>query len=157
MIQHRALRLLLEQNPDARLTVREGAFGTPGPFAQKWLAFAPEGVAPQPDVPVTVVEGSLPVLGGVRMPRGLARGVVQEGRVVAWAVAREPDPAGVCAITVETAPAYRRRGYAKACLLALRRDCAQPLIYLCDARNLHSALTALSAGFHCIGSLERNP
>lgn len=153
MIQHRALRLLLAQNPSARLTVREGIFGTPGPFAQKWLAFAPEGTAPHPDVPVTAVDGSLPVLGGVRMPRG----VVQDGRVVAWAVARQPDPAGVRAITVETAPAYRRRGYAKACLLALRRDCAQPLIYLCDARNLHSALTALSGGFNCIGNLERNP
>ena len=34
-----------------------------------------------------------------------------------------------------------------ACLLALVRDVPEPMIYLCDSRNLHSALTALSAGF----------
>ena len=78
-----------------------------------------------------------------------------EGRVVSWAVAREADEAGVRSVTVETAPAYRGRGYARACLLALRRDCRAPLLYLCESRNLHSALTALSAGFFRVGTIEK--
>ena len=56
---------------------------------------------------------------------------------------------------VATLPAYRGRGYARACLLALRRDCRAPLLYLCESRNLHSALTALSAGFFRVGTIEK--
>ena len=73
--------------------------------------------------------------------------------MVAWAVAREPDAAGVRHITVETDLHHRGKGYARACLLALVRDVPEPMIYLCDSRNLHSALTALSAGFVRMGTV----
>lgn len=142
LIQQASLRLLL-QGP-VRFSSPVLAFGAnPGDALPGAPACAPEA---------RPVDGRLPVLGAVRMPRGLARGVERDGRVVSWAVAREPDELGVRSVTVETAPAYRGQGYARACLLALRRDCPQPLLYLCECKNLHSALTALSAGFFRVGS-----
>lgn len=116
------------------------------------LAFAP-GEALPGEIAAVPPEAGMAILGGIRMPHGIVRGVVREGRMVAWAVAREPDAAGVRHITVETDLHHRGKGYARACLLALVRDVPEPMIYLCDSRNLHSALTALSAGFVCVGTV----
>ena len=145
MIQRESLRLLLQG---------------PVRFSRPVLAFGADPETAPPEEPCGAararpLDGRLPVLGAVRMPKGLARGVEAEGRVVSWAVAREADEAGVRSVTVETAPGYRGRGYARACLLALRRDCRAPLLYLCESRNLHSALTALSAGFFRVGTIEK--
>ena len=145
MIQRESLRLLLQG---------------PVRFSRPVLAFGADPETAPPEAPrgaarARSLDGRLPVLGAVRMPKGLARGVEAEGRVVSWAVAREADEAGVRSVTVETAPGYRGRGYARACLLALRRDCRAPLLYLCESRNLHSALTALSAGFFRVGTIEK--
>ncbi len=145
MIQRESLRLLLQG---------------PVRFSRPVLAFGADPKTAPPEEPrgavrARTLDGGLPVLGAVRMPKGLVRGVEVEGRVVSWAVAREADEAGVRSVTVETAPAYRGRGYARACLLALRRDCRAPLLYLCESRNLHSALTALSAGFFRVGTIEK--
>jgi ribosomal protein S18 acetylase RimI-like enzyme len=155
MRQIDALLLFLEGG-EARVTAGGAVFGEPGQYAEKLLAFAPEHVG-EPAIAVIEPDGRLPILGKVRMPRGIARGVACDGRVVSWAVAREPDKAGVRHITLETAPAYRRRGFAKACLQALAREVEAPLLYLCVQENEHSAKTALSAGFALIGTVERRP
>lgn len=141
MIQQKAVRLLLQGQQS--LPPRALAFGAdPG---------AP--LPPGAELAAPIPPGAR-VLGAVRMPQGLRRGVAAEGQVVAWAVAGEPDALGVRFVTVETAPAWRGRGFARACLLALRRDAHAPLLYLCDSRNLPSALSALSAGFFRVGALR---
>ena len=116
------------------------------------LVFTP-GEALPVEMAAVPPETGMAILGRIRMPQGIVRGVVRDGRMVAWAVAREPDAAGVRHITVETDVHYRGRGYARACLLALVRDVREPMIYLCDSCNLHSALTALSAGFVRVGTI----
>ena len=57
------------------------------------LAFAP-GEALPGEIAAVPPEAGMAILGCIRMPHGIVRGVVREGRMVAWAVAREPDAAG---------------------------------------------------------------
>ena len=113
---------------------------------RKIRKFVP-GKAAQPAVPVVEVTKEMRVRGRVRMPEGIARGVMVRGTVVAWAVARLPDEKGVRHITVETDVQHRRTGYAAACLQALVRDVHEPMVYECEESNLKSAKTALKAGF----------
>ena len=94
---------------------------------------------------VAPTEG-IPIWGQLRMPPGIARGVVVDGVMIAWAVAGQPRD-GVSAITAETAPAHRGRGYASACVRAVTLACPHPVLYRCDARNLASQKCARKAGF----------
>ena len=115
-------------------------------YSMKIRTFIPGNVA-LPVIPVVEITDDMRVTGRVRMPKGIARGVMANGTVVAWAVAREPDANGVRHITVETDVHHRRKGYATACIQALVRDVREPLVYRCEERNVHSAKTALKAGF----------
>ena len=100
-----------------------------------------------PRIPVVEVTEEMRVSGRIRMPKGIARGVMADGVVVAWAVAQLSDQNGVRRITVETDVKHRKKGYATACLQALVRDVKEPLLYQCEERNVNSAKTALRAGF----------
>lgn len=111
----------------------------------KIRAFVPEKTV-QPEIPVCPLDGSLPVSGAVRMPKGDAWGVERGGRIVAWAVLREPDERGFRHITVETDVHHRGRGYATACVQAALCAADGPVLYLCSADNEKSARTALRAG-----------
>lgn len=104
------------------------------------------GKTVRPEIPVRPLDGSLPVSGAVRMPKGDAWGVERGGRIVAWAVLREPDERGVRHITVETDVHHRGRGYATACVQAALCAADGPVLYLCSADNEKSARTALRAG-----------
>ncbi len=124
-----------------------------GPLPEELLVFSPpRGPCAESGEAIALSEG-IPVSGAARLPEGgRALGVVREGRFVSWACA---TPAGqVWNITVETDPAFRRRGYAADCLRALTNDLARigvtPL-YLCDARNEASGHTALAAGYSPYG------
>lgn len=111
----------------------------------KIRAFVP-GKTVRPEIPVRPLDGSLPVSGAVRMPKGDAWGVERGGRIVAWAVLREPDGRGFRHITVETDVHHRGRGYASACVQAALCEADGPVLYLCSADNEKSARTALRAG-----------
>ena len=111
-------------------------------YSMKIRTFIPGNVA-LPVIPVVEITDEMRVSGRVRMPQGIARGVMADGTVVAWAVAREPNANGVRHITVETDVHHRRKGYATACIQALVRDVRDPLVYRCEERNVHSAKTAL--------------
>lgn len=108
-------------------------------------AFVP-GKTVRPEIPVRPLDGSLPVSGAVRMPKGDAWGVERGGHIVAWAVLREPDERGFRHITVETDLHHRGRGYATACVQAALCAADGPVLYLCSADNEKSARTALRAG-----------
>lgn len=112
----------------------------------KIRVFVPGNVS-LPAIPVVEVTDDMRVSGRIRMPKGIARGVMADGVVVAWAVARLPDENGVRHITVETDVRYRRKGYATACIQALVRDVKEPLLYRFEEGNVKSAKTALRAGF----------
>ena len=111
----------------------------------KIRAFVP-GKTVRPEIPVRPLDGSLPVSGAVRMPKGDAWGVERDGRIVAWAVLREPDGRGFRHITVETDVRHRGRGYAVACVQAALCAADGPVLYLCSADNEKLARTALRAG-----------
>ena len=111
----------------------------------KIRAFIPGNTQP-PVIPVRPLDGSLPVLGAVRMPKGEGWGVERGGRIVAWAVLRGPDAQGYRHITVETDVHHRGRGYATACVQAALRAADGPVLYLCSMGNEKSARTALRAG-----------
>ena len=106
----------------------------------KIRAFIPGNTQP-PVIPVRPLDGSLPVLGAVRMPKGEGWGVERGGRIVAWAVLRGPDAQGYRHITVETDVHHRGRGYATACVQAALRAADGP-----SMDNEKSARTALRAG-----------
>lgn len=108
--------------------------------------FVPGNVS-LPAIPVVEITDDMRALGRIRMPKGIARGVMVNGIIVAWAVARLPDENGVRRITAETDVHHRRKGYAAACLQALVRDVKEPLLYQCEEKNVPSAKTALRAGF----------
>lgn len=111
----------------------------------KIRAFVP-GKTVRPEIPVRPLDGSLPVSGAVRMPKGDAWGVERGGRIVAWAVLRELDERGFRHITVETDVHHRGRGYASACVQAALCEADGPVLYLCSADNEKSTRTALRAG-----------
>jgi len=104
-----------------------------------------------------LVDESIPPADGLRLPTqcfpdGIAYGVVADGRVVAVAHAhRNGNLEGIVAdVGVETAPAYRRRGYARTCVSAVVAhivDRGGEAAYHCSPENLRSQATALSVGF----------
>ena len=112
----------------------------------KIRVFVP-GNVPAPAIPVVDITDEMRVSGRIRMPKGIARGVMADGVVVAWAAARLPDENGVRHITAETDVHHRRKGYATACIQALVRDVHEPMVYECEEGNVNSAKTALKAGF----------
>ena len=74
----------------------------------------------------------------------------QDGRIVALAAVNDMQEDSVIEITVECDPEYRRRGYGKACVVALVRyfmNRGMDVKYLCDEGNEASMATAESAGF----------
>jgi len=121
----------------------------------KIRSFVP-GMVSEPIFHVVEVTEDMYVSGRIRMPKGVARGVMADGVVVAWAVAGMPDANGVRRITVETDVRHRRKGYATACLQALVRDVKAPLLYQCEEKKVNSAKTALKAGFVEIGDVTRD-
>lgn len=97
------------------------------------------------------------VFGASRIPpNGLTVGIRRRGRIVSWACAASVGE--VWNITLETHPTYRRRGFARDCLIALtgellRRGYAP--LYLCSVDNPSSLRTALSAGYREYGVISR--
>ncbi len=118
---------------------------------QKMRCFVPGNAVPIPKMETVRLDGSLPVSGAVRLPKGEGYGVVRDGRVVAWAVACLPDANGARNITVETDVRWRRQGLATACLCRLLREIEEPVVYRCEERNVGSAGVALAAGMRQCG------
>ena len=86
-------------------------------------------------------------LGRVRMPRnGEVYGIVIEGVCVSWAALTTPREDGFRHIVIETAPAHRRKGYARACLYALLYHSKGNIIYQCEEDNTASKNTACACG-----------
>lgn len=74
----------------------------------------------------------------------------EDGRIIAFAAVNDMQEDSIIEITVECDPAYRRKGYGKACVIALTRyfmERGQDVKYLCDEDNRASMATAESAGF----------
>ena len=86
------------------------------------------------------------------LPDGIVYGVVAEGRVASVAYAHRTGlvQGQVADLAVETAPGWRRRGYAKAVVSAVVAEIVRnggEAIYCCGRNNLASAATARSVGF----------
>ena len=104
-----------------------------------------------------LVDESVPPERGLRLPThcfpdGLVYGVVVDGRVASYAFAHRPGVMEdqVADIGVETAPAYRRRGYAKTAVSAVLAHITRTggeARYGCRPDNLASIATARSVGF----------
>ena len=100
---------------------------------------------------------SIPAAEGLSLPQhcfpdGVVYGVVQDARVVSVAYAHRIGPleARLADPAIETAPAYRRRGYAQTALSAVVHDYVRrggEAKYDCSPDNLASAATARSVGF----------
>ncbi|MBQ7921790.1 MAG: GNAT family N-acetyltransferase [Clostridia bacterium] len=74
----------------------------------------------------------------------------EDGRIVALAAVNDMQEDSVIEITVECDPDYRRRGYGKACVIALAQyfmKRGMEVKYLCEEDNKASMATAESAGF----------
>jgi len=85
-------------------------------------------------------------------PDGIVYGAVADGRVVSVAYAHRSGfmEHQVADLGVETAPAYRRRGYARAVVSAVVEHITRTggeAVYCCAPDNLASAATARSVGF----------
>jgi hypothetical protein len=101
-------------------------------------------------------EASIPPVEGLRLPThcfpdGVVFGVVQENQVVSVAFAHRTGILEDCVadLGVETAPGYRRRGYAQAAVSALVGHFTQgggEARYGCSPSNLASMATARSVG-----------
>jgi len=106
---------------------------------------------------VLLKDGRIPVAGGLRLPDhcfpdGIVYGVVADGTVVSVAYAHRSGPAGelVADFGVETAPAWRRKGYARTAVSHVVTDMAArggEALYICAPENAASMATAASAGF----------
>jgi hypothetical protein len=104
-----------------------------------------------------LTDESIPPAEGLRLPDhcfpdGIVYGVVVDARVVSIAFAHRSGimEDQVVDVGVETAPAYRRRGYAKTVVSAVVEHIAQvggEARYACSPENHVSAATARSAGF----------
>lgn len=100
---------------------------------------------------------SVPAADGLHLPshcfpEGVVYGAVCEGQVVSVAYAHQVGVLGdvVADVGVETAPGYRRRGYAQAAVSALVRHFTErggESRYSCSPNNLASIATARSVGF----------
>ena len=79
--------------------------------------------------------------------QGAVYGFIKDGKVVSLAGAVIKD--GVANIHIETAPSYRKMGYAKKCLLALLSELKNkniPVLYECRSENIASVNTVTTAG-----------
>ncbi|MBI3947266.1 MAG: GNAT family N-acetyltransferase [Armatimonadetes bacterium] len=104
-----------------------------------------------------LTDGSVPPAEGLHLPAhcfpdGIVYGVIIDGRIASVAYAHRTGimEGTVADIGVETAPAYRRRGYARTAVSAVVAHVAQQggeARYACGAGNLASAATARSVGF----------
>lgn len=104
-----------------------------------------------------LVDESIPTADGLRLPShcfpdGVVYGVVCEGRVVSVAFAHRTGVLEdvVADVGVETAPGYRRRGYAQTVVSALVRHFTEgggESRYSCSPNNEASIATAQSVGF----------
>lgn len=108
-----------------------------------------------------LVGQSLPPAEGLRLPihcfpDGIAYGVIADGKVVSVAYAHRAGVMEdqVADLGVETAPAYRRRGYAKTSVSAVVGEITRrggEARYGCSPKNLASVNTARSVGFRRYG------
>ena len=85
-------------------------------------------------------------------PDGVCYGILDGGRIVTKAFAHRTGVMEdkVCDVGIETAAAYRRRGYAKTALSALVAhfaSCGGEAWYVCRPDNGSSRATARSVGF----------
>jgi GNAT superfamily N-acetyltransferase len=105
---------------------------------------------------------SIPSAAGLRLPvhcfpDGIVYGVVEDGQVVSYAHAHRSGilEDRVADLGVETAEAYRRRGFAKTVVSAvtayMTRTGGEGL-YHCSASNLASVATARSVGYELYGN-----
>lgn len=104
-----------------------------------------------------LTDETIPPAEGLRLPThcfpdGIAYGVVADGSIASVAYAHRTGLMEDCVadIGVETAPAWRRRGYASTAVSAVVRHIAQArgeARYGCDPRNVASISTARSVGF----------
>lgn len=75
---------------------------------------------------------------------GPVYGIVRNGAVVSLAGA--VDRGSVYEVHIETAPAYRKRGFGTACLKSLSAEVSKPLMYRCRSKNTASDRTVRSVG-----------
>jgi GNAT superfamily N-acetyltransferase len=104
-----------------------------------------------------LVDASVPAADGLCLPShcfpdGVVYGVVCEGRVVSVAFAHRAGVLEdvVADVGVETAPRYRRRGFAQAAVSALAAHFTErggESRYSCNPDNVASIATARSVGF----------
>jgi len=104
-----------------------------------------------------LLDGGIPPAEGLRLtshcfPDGIVYGVLTDGRVASYAFAHRSGVMedSVVDIGVETAPAYRRRGYAKTAVSAAVEHITRTggeARYGCRPDNLASIATARSVGF----------
>lgn len=104
-----------------------------------------------------LVDESVPPAEGLRLPThcfpdGIVYGVIVDGRVASYAFAHRPGVMEdqVADIGVETAPEYRRRGFAKTAVSAVVEHITRTggeARYGCRPDNLASIATARSVGF----------
>jgi ribosomal protein S18 acetylase RimI-like enzyme len=100
---------------------------------------------------------TIPAAEGLRLPthcfpEGIAYGVVADGRIASVAYGHRTGLMEDCVadLGVETAPAYRRRGYASTAVSAVVGHVAREggeARYGCDPANMASIATARSVGF----------
>ncbi|MHB1294099.1 MAG: GNAT family N-acetyltransferase [Anaerolineae bacterium] len=135
-----------------------------GGRTQYGLLFACDKASLRPQEPgewKRLADTSIPPAEGLTLPThcfpdGLVCGVVVDGCVAAVAYAhRSGIMEGLVAdVGVETAPAYRRRGYARMAVVAVAQEVARSggqVLYHCAETNAASAATAASAGFVTYG------
>ncbi len=104
-----------------------------------------------------LVDESIPPADGLRLPThcfpdGIAYGIVADGKVVsvAWSRCHDFMEEEIADIGVETAPPYRKRGYAKTVVSAVVEHITRKggeAFYGCDPDNHASVATARSVGF----------
>jgi ribosomal protein S18 acetylase RimI-like enzyme len=104
-----------------------------------------------------LTDASIPAAPGLSLPEhcfpdGIAYGVVVGGWVVSVAYAHRSGVMEdrVTDLGVETAPGYRRRGYAKTAVSAVVQEITSrggEALYMCSPENLASRATALGVGF----------
>ncbi|MHB0858790.1 MAG: GNAT family N-acetyltransferase, partial [Anaerolineae bacterium] len=142
-----------------RLDEALGGVLATGGQVQRGLFFACDGNSlrpPESGAWVRLVDERMPPAEGLTLPthcfpNGLVCGVVAEERVAAVAYAHRSGlmEDAVADLGVETAPAYRRRGYARTASAAVAQEMARnggEALYHCAAANHASAATAAGGG-----------
>lgn len=150
----------LESVKEAVSAARAKASMTPPASISESLVFACdlEHLRCPPANPARRITGEvLPPAEGLSLPAhcfpgGVVFGVVADERVASVAYAHKTGRMEdrIADLGVETAPAYRRRGYAKAAVAAVTAhitDRGGEAIYSCSPRNYASMLTACGVGY----------